>query len=205
MCNNSRTLLDVSRSSWNSHDHRRGAVQVVLQQRNSRAQTLQKWTYILWSKWRSKETSSPEVQHMFQYTHNKRICFLNWKVQRENNWSQRRLQKCWHRCQKDERYRENLQSQGINEEKEKKGPYCIRTKKRTPRYHSRTGTLVKHVLLEADDSRWIRHSRHQQASRSAESERLASRRCSSTRKQYFHTTTEFKLAVARLERSARWK
>ena len=58
-----------------------------------------------------------------------------------------------------------------------------------------------HVLLEANNSRWSGHGGHQ-ASRFAESERMASSALS-TRKKYFHTTTDLQQPVARLEWMAR--
>ena len=103
---------------------------------------------------------------------------------------------------KDERYRAHLQLEDITKEKVKSGElYCERTKKRTFLTESRTLTLEKHVLPEANNSKWSRNRGHHHASRFAKRKKNGIE--SIFVEQYFHTTTDSHQPVARLEWLAR--
>ena len=149
------------------------------------------------------------------FVHKKRICSYNWKAQlyhqaREHYQSvvmKKQYKHILERYRQDNRCRTALQAQSITEENENNmGPNCRMRKKRE---HVATAAervdWSSFVLPDSNDSRWSRHRGHHQAFRFAESKRMASRTCSSTRKQHLHTFTEFQLAVARLERLAMWK
>ena len=94
----------------------------------------------------------------------------------------------------DNQCRVHLQSEGITEEKVKEWNRIV------------SGPKREHALAEAEREHWkstyyLKQTTaggadcgHHRASRFANSKRMASRAFSSTRKQYFHTTTDFPAA-----------
>ena len=195
-------ISKLMKFSWSETENSQGVLQF------SGTHTLQMWTCTSWSRWRGEETSSQERHELFQYDQNKGILFKNWQAQRRtigcskdfqlyhkarghhNSTMKRKKNKLIlerHLC--DDWYRQTLSVWRCHRrESQRAGPSYRRTTTTTRHNVSRTWTLVNNVFLEADDSKWSKHRCHRRAPRLAESHRMASRTCSSTKRQHSHAT-----------------